>query len=355
MKKGYTRLTIVAVLFSLIILSSFGLILKIYYYPPHEEINQLDKYVVFVWHTEPDLRYNPESRPLGGTWSIVEYKNGTYNFSSTDGVYGVQEIMDIFDKYDAKCTFVLTEPVLLNKTDVVKQIVNRKFGVGVHVHPQYTCGVNPNEEYWHMLKLLTKDEQYELIKLHFDLLERLSPPNTPICSFVAGNWATNKDTFDVLQRIGRESECKMLDIGEIFAFDGDHVEESIRKKRDNVYQISVSDDSENIVLEGMDYLIGTNYGTDDTWFNKRTYEELENYCKNRFAKSVGVGDKICVVQFHGHNFDWDPNLNAGVEGSHRLPHEEQVKNMEIFLKWCKENNIKVVTIYDAFDAWQENK
>lgn len=336
------KLIVTVLLLALIISTTLGLglVLKNYYYPPQEEINQLDKYVVFIWHTEPDLRYNPEPRALGGTWSIAEYKNGTYNFSSTDGAYGVQEIMDIFDKYDAKCTFVLTEPILLDKENVVKQIVNRRFGVGVHVHPQYMRGVDPNEEYWHMLKMLTKDEQYELIKLHFDLLEELVPFDTPIYSFVAGNWATNQDTYDTLQRIGRERESQILDISENFAFDGDHVQESIRKKRDNVYQISVFE---------------TNYSYDDTWFNKRIHEEFENYCKNRFAKSVGIGDKICVVQFHGHNFDWDPNLKAGIEGSHKLPHEEQVKNMEIFLEWCKENNIKVVTIYDAFNVWQTNR
>ncbi len=116
------------------------------------------------------------------------------------GRYGIEYIMDAFDKVNAKILFFVDFAEAWDYgrdkiEEVVRMILNRGHNVGVHIHPDHMADRNRV-----FLWEYTREEQYDLIKRCTDLYTEIvgHPPK----SFRAGKYGANRDTLDILCELG---------------------------------------------------------------------------------------------------------------------------------------------------------
>ena len=119
---------------------------------------------------------------------------------TADGRYGIERIMDEFDKANAKVLFFVDFAEAWDygrdKVEkVVRTILNRGHNVGVHIHPDHMADKNRLFLYEY-----TREEQYDIIKRCTDLYTEIvgHPPK----SFRAGKYGANYDTLDILCELG---------------------------------------------------------------------------------------------------------------------------------------------------------
>ncbi len=119
---------------------------------------------------------------------------------TADGRYGIECIMDEFDKANAKVLFFVDFAEAWDygrdKVEkVVRTILDRGHNVGVHIHPDHMA-----DKKRLFLYEYTRDEQYDIIKRCTDLYTEIvgHPPK----SFRAGKYGANHDTLDILCELG---------------------------------------------------------------------------------------------------------------------------------------------------------
>lgn len=119
---------------------------------------------------------------------------------TADGCYGIERIMDEFDKANAKILFFVDFAEAWDygrdKVEkVVHTILDRGHNVGVHIHPDHMADKNRLFLYEY-----TREEQYDIIKRCTDLYTEIvgQPPK----SFRAGKYGANYDTLDILCELG---------------------------------------------------------------------------------------------------------------------------------------------------------
>ncbi len=119
---------------------------------------------------------------------------------TTDGRYGIERIMDEFDKANAKVLFFVDFAEAWDygrdKVEkVVHTILDRGHNVGVHIHPDHMA-----DKKRLFLYEYTHEEQYDIIKRCTDLYTEIvgQPPK----SFRAGKYGANYDTLDILCELG---------------------------------------------------------------------------------------------------------------------------------------------------------
>lgn len=119
---------------------------------------------------------------------------------TADGRYGIERIMDEFDKAHAKVLFFVDFAEAWDYgrdklEKVVHTILDRGHNVGVHIHPDHMADKNRLFLYEY-----TRDEQYDIIKRCTDLYTEMvgHPPK----SFRAGKYGANHDTLDILCELG---------------------------------------------------------------------------------------------------------------------------------------------------------
>ena len=117
-----------------------------------------------------------------------------------DGRYGIERIMDEFDKANAKILFFVDFAEAWDygrdKVEkVVRTILDRGHNVGVHIHPDHMADKNRLFLYEY-----TREEQYDIIKRCTDIYTEIvgQPPK----SFRAGKYGANYDTLDILCELG---------------------------------------------------------------------------------------------------------------------------------------------------------
>ena len=114
--------------------------------------------------------------------------------------YGINFLMDLFDKNNIKALFFVDIPEIVDHGEdkiskVMLDIIDRGHDVGVHVHPDHMADIN-RRYLWEY----TADEQYEIIARCTEFYEK-TLKKTPI-SFRAGRYGANNDTLDVLEKLG---------------------------------------------------------------------------------------------------------------------------------------------------------
>lgn len=119
---------------------------------------------------------------------------------TADGRYGIERIMDEFDKVNAKVLFFVDFAEAWDygrdKVEkVVHTILDRGHNVGVHIHPDHMADKNRLFLYEY-----SREEQYDIIKRCTDLYTEIvgRPPK----SFRAGKYGANYDTLDILCELG---------------------------------------------------------------------------------------------------------------------------------------------------------
>ncbi len=119
---------------------------------------------------------------------------------TADGHYGIERIMDEFDKANAKVLFFVDFAEAWDygrdKVErVVHTILDRGHNVGVHIHPDHMA-----DKKRLFLYEYTREEQYDIIKHCTDLYTEIvgQPPK----SFRAGKYGANYDTLDILCELG---------------------------------------------------------------------------------------------------------------------------------------------------------
>ena len=124
--------------------------------------------------------------------------------------YGINYLMDLFDKNNIKALFFVDIPEIIDHgTEKIEQVMldinERGHDVGVHVHPDHMNDIN-RRYLWEY----TEDEQYEIIArctdFYINTLKR-----TPK-SFRAGRYGANNETLKVLDRLGYQ-----YDMSEFYA------------------------------------------------------------------------------------------------------------------------------------------
>lgn len=122
-------------------------------------------------------------------------------FGETEsGRYGIEYIMDEFDKANAKVLFFVDFAEAWDygrdKVErVVRTILDRGHNVGVHIHPDHMADKNRLFLYEY-----SREEQYDMIKRCTELYTEIvgRPPK----SFRAGKYGANHDTLDILSELG---------------------------------------------------------------------------------------------------------------------------------------------------------
>ncbi len=119
---------------------------------------------------------------------------------TTDGRYGIERIMDEFDKANAKVLFFVDFAEAWDygrdKVEkVVHTILNRGHNVGVHIHPDHMA-----DKKRLFLYEYTREEQYDIIKRCTDLYTEIVGQQPK--SFRAGKYGANYDTLDILCELG---------------------------------------------------------------------------------------------------------------------------------------------------------
>ncbi len=119
---------------------------------------------------------------------------------TAEGHYGIERIMDEFDKANAKVLFFVDFAEAWDygrdKVEkVVHTILDRGHNVGVHIHPDHMA-----DKKRLFLYEYTRDEQYDIIKRCTDLYTEMvgHPPK----SFRVGKYGANHDTLDILCELG---------------------------------------------------------------------------------------------------------------------------------------------------------
>lgn len=119
---------------------------------------------------------------------------------TADGRYGIERIMDEFDKAHAKVLFFVDFAEAWDYSrdkveKVVHTILDRGHNVGVHIHPDHIA-----DKKRLFLYEYTREEQYDIIKRCTDLYTEIvgKPPK----SFRAGKYGANYDTLDILCELG---------------------------------------------------------------------------------------------------------------------------------------------------------
>lgn len=116
------------------------------------------------------------------------------------GRYGIEYIMDAFDRVHAKVLFFVDFAEAWDYgrdkiEKVVTTILNHGHNVGVHIHPDHMADRNRL-----FLWEYTREEQYDMIRRCTDLYTEIvgQPPK----SFRAGKYGANHDTLDILCELG---------------------------------------------------------------------------------------------------------------------------------------------------------
>ncbi len=157
--------------------------------------------VIIVCHTEFGFVHNRQ---------VIPDKNAT---SGVD--QGVENLMEIADKYGAKVTFAVCPEVAEYFPRNIEHEIGlhihpgwQKFetqGIGYHVGDAYLkehCRQSVNST---VLRDYPYEEQLEMIKTGKDYLAEVLGINPK--SFVAGRWSINNDTVKVLIKAGITHEC----------------------------------------------------------------------------------------------------------------------------------------------------
>lgn len=122
-------------------------------------------------------------------------------FGETDsGRFGIEYIMDVFDKVQAKVLFFVdfAEAWDYGRHEiekVVQVILERGHHVGVHIHPDHMA-----DKERAFLWQYSRDEQYDIIKKCTDLYVEITGKQPK--SFRAGKYGANRDTLDILCELG---------------------------------------------------------------------------------------------------------------------------------------------------------
>lgn len=122
-------------------------------------------------------------------------------FGETDsGRFGIEYIMDVFDKAQAKVLFFVdfAEAWDYGRHEiekVVRVILERGHHVGVHIHPDHMADKDRA-----FLWQYSRDEQYNIIKKCTDLYVEITGEQPK--SFRAGKYGANRDTLDILCELG---------------------------------------------------------------------------------------------------------------------------------------------------------
>lgn len=122
-------------------------------------------------------------------------------FGETDsGRFGIEYIMDVFDKVQAKVLFFVdfAEAWDYGRHEiekVVRTILVRGHYVGVHIHPDHMADKDRA-----FLWQYSREEQYDIIKKCTDLYVEIT--GTKPKSFRAGKYGANRDTLDILCELG---------------------------------------------------------------------------------------------------------------------------------------------------------
>ena len=133
-----------------------------------------------------------------------------YGLTRDGKEYGINFLMDLFDKENIKALFFVDIPEFVdhgedNIARVMLDIANRGHDVGVHVHPDHMADVN-RRYLWEY----TEDEQYEIIARCTDFYQK-TLKKAPL-SFRAGRYGADNNTLKVLDRLGY-----LYDMSEFYA------------------------------------------------------------------------------------------------------------------------------------------
>lgn len=123
-----------------------------------------------------------------------------YSQTKSGKEYGINFLMDYFDKESIKALFFVDIPEIVDHGEekiakVMLDIASRGHDVGVHVHPDHMADVNRR-----YLWQYTYDEQYEIIARSTEFYEKILK-KAPL-SFRAGRYGANNDTIEVLKKLG---------------------------------------------------------------------------------------------------------------------------------------------------------
>jgi hypothetical protein len=146
---------------------------------PRESIN--DAFVAVTIDTEQDV--DREYRHTGTYKNIDE---------------GVPQLLEVFDKFSAKATWLVTPDVAINKTDIIRELTKKDHEVGCHIHPEFFTQKCLRRTRPQMLMSdYSYEKQYLMINEATNTIEKYVGI-TPT-SFRGGRFGINSDTVRSLE------------------------------------------------------------------------------------------------------------------------------------------------------------
>lgn len=127
-----------------------------------------------------------------------KYTNtGTYHSIEV----GIPKLLEIFDNYNCKATWLVTPDVAVGYPEILKKLSNDKHEIGCHVHPEYfTESSIAHIRHKAYLCNMPVDTQRNIIRRATNIIEK-SIGKRPR-SFRAGRYGINNRTLDVLKSEG---------------------------------------------------------------------------------------------------------------------------------------------------------
>lgn len=119
---------------------------------------------------------------------------------------GIPRLLDIFDDFNAKSTWLITPDVAQHSGDFFKKLA-KKHEIGCHVHPEYFDGFIEGMKMQKILPLFSYEKQVEMLQEASDVIRKNVGVNPR--SFRAGRFGINNDTLRALASCGFNLDCSM--------------------------------------------------------------------------------------------------------------------------------------------------
>jgi peptidoglycan/xylan/chitin deacetylase (PgdA/CDA1 family) len=119
---------------------------------------------------------------------------------------GVPKLLDIFDDFEVKPTWLITPDVAENGGDLFKELAKRH-EIGCHVHPEYFNRPIKGMKMEKILSQFSRQDQDEMLQEASSVIKQ----NVGVCprTFRAGRFGLNKDTLLSLKSSGFNVDCSM--------------------------------------------------------------------------------------------------------------------------------------------------
>ncbi|MCK4731135.1 MAG: hypothetical protein KAT65_01640 [Methanophagales archaeon] len=285
--------------------------------------------VSFVFHIEPD-KYVPKEAKRG----LYKHYVYPYKYKTVDML--PDYLSDVF--CDVKCTLVITNPILEERPNIVKELFKNGHEIGIHPHPQYRPGVDVKIQDNMQMDKFDYNWVYQYIRWHVEKLYEIIG-EYPV-SHVAADFCFTKDIAKALHKISKDYKIPYIidsslngvpNVCNTYRMDLNNVQKEDNKS--NIIEVPVTGDTFSTIGKG--FWIN--------WINCASFNELKWFFLNTLYRNLKGENGNIVLTYWGHNID----LFAGfiAPAARRNPEMMQQENIKKLIQYLKTiPNTKIVPL-----------